>query len=268
QQDAGTSSVDVRLSFYEGDTLRFVLPPPGARITCNGVSLVPSPICPRQPAGGTYQIAYTDEHGVVSTVVVPVPQGSLAILSPSPGGMAKIPKDGLLSIHFSAPLIPPGGAFTVEHVAAWCGGALPQPGPCQGVSVVPQNQASPAIFGAVSQPGVASGAGPLAAFSAATPAPPATPTPPAASPTPGATPTPGILPTPTFPAAFVSSATVTLSGGEGAILVRSDFSSWAPGPGQIRLSVSVQVKPAPGGFADASAIFSDDLSTSVTWTRG
>jgi hypothetical protein len=78
-------------------------------MTCNGQDITPTVQgfahpCPRQPPGGAYQIAYTDEHGATTTVTVPVPKGVFALLSPQPGAHVPIPRNGALPVRFSIPL--------------------------------------------------------------------------------------------------------------------------------------------------------------------
>jgi hypothetical protein len=103
-----------------------------ARLTCNGSDVKPGyptnviRTCPRQPPGGAYRFTYTDEHGASTTVVVPVPAGQFAVLSPRDGSTTHIPTDGALAVRFTLPIPPPNSSITQFYVSVSCQ-ATPSP---------------------------------------------------------------------------------------------------------------------------------------------
>lgn len=234
-----------------------------ARLTCYGSDVKPSypnnviRPCPRQPPGGAYRFAFTDEQGVSTTVVVPVPAGQFAILSPRAGSSVHIPVDGALAVRFSVPIPPPNSSITLLEVIAACQadpGATcdsiannfflePTPTPLVGV---PTATAFPAIY-------------------------PPTPTPNSSIPTatvfenrgpPTPTPPPGATPTAPY-----YDGTVTRTGGTATVGLTGDYSLFQPGSGYIELSITEQVASDRGGFAAASATMGGDIVANITWTR-
>lgn len=65
----------------------------------------------------------------------------------------------------------------------------------------------------------------------------------------------------------MATATVTQRGGMGTITLKGDYTMFQPGPGTLALTVEARVTPDRGGFGAATAIFSDFLTASITWTR-
>ena len=121
--DADGQNVAVEVQLFEGDNPQPAVPSNGAKMTCNGVDVIPdydvfSRPCPRQPPGGAYHITYTNEHGVATTTTVTVPQGTLALLSPYAGEAVPIPGDGALEIRYSTPVAPTGGDVSVDTLTA------------------------------------------------------------------------------------------------------------------------------------------------------
>lgn len=115
--------------------------PDKARLTCNGSNITPrfpstAQPCPREPAGGDYCIVYTDEHGATSTVVVPVPVGALAIISPRDGSTVRIPTNHQLTIRSAIPVAPPNSSVTLTNITAWCHATSKQP--CNSVAYLAQ----------------------------------------------------------------------------------------------------------------------------------
>ncbi|HEX5440251.1 MAG TPA: hypothetical protein VFW76_05165 [Ktedonobacterales bacterium] len=108
------------------DNNRPVLPPDNAYLTCEGADATPGNQtamreCPRQPAGGAYRIVYTDEHGVATSAVIPIPKGTVALLTPRPGDTLAIPVNNTLAIRYTAPVPPPNGSVTIDEMRAVCG---------------------------------------------------------------------------------------------------------------------------------------------------
>src|SRR5262249_24883148 len=102
-----------------------------------------------------------------------------------------------------------------------------------------------------------------------TPAPPPTLTPPGGLPPtqPPQGPTPSAGPTQTAPGDQRSTATASVANGGGGGVVRGGFTAWGAGPGALTLALSARVQPAPSGFAEVTVIYSDELTTPVTWVR-
>ena len=234
-----------------------------ARLTCNGSDVkysYPGNVkrtCPRQPPGGAYRFTYTDEDGASTTVVVPVPMGQFAILSPRAGSTVYIPGDGALAVRFATPTPPPNSSVTLLNVIATCQVAPGATGGSVENSFVPG--ATPTPLTGVPSPT------PFAIHSPPTPTPSSsrpTPTvfenrgPPTPTPPPGATPT-----APSF------DETVPQTGGTATVALTGDYSQFQPGAGRIELSITQQIAPDRGGFASASATMGGDITASVTWTR-
>ena len=233
------------------------------RLTCNGSDVkysYPNNVkrtCPRQPPGGAYRFTYTDEDGASTTVVVPVPTGQFAILSPVTGATVPIPGDGALAVRFAIPTPPPNSSISYLNVRATC-------------------QAPPGATGATVENGFVAAATPTPLTGVASPTTlvnpgPPTPTPSSGSPTatvfenrgpPTPTSPPGSTPTaPTF------DGTVTHTGGLATVALNGDYSQFQPGSGYIDLSITMRVAPDRGDFASASALIGGDVSTNVTWSR-
>jgi hypothetical protein len=244
-------------SLLDGATGSSVVLPEGAAITCNGIALWK---CSQQPSGGAYQFTFTDEHGAVTTVTVPVPQGGFAILSPHSGGTAVIPTDGLLTIHYATSLFLPGWTIAVDRASAECD--IQNHTSICAVETSPQNQASGSANAAWAVP-VAPGA---------TPTPPATPTAPAITPTPPTqsattTPTSACAPVVTPSATPDATSTPTPGSVERAVLLRGDFSRWVPGCGRITLFLRAEGKLEPSGFQSVTVKITDTGIIPVTWVR-
>lgn len=263
------------IGFLDGTKLTPVTIPANASLTCNGSDITPSPhgeiyfSCPRQPPGGSYRFTFTDEHGAATTVVVPVPTGTLAILSPQAGSTVPIPTNGKLAIRYSIPIPPPHDSVAIDSISVWCRVSTAEPCGAVGASLQPYGTPTPA--------------GPVPPTSTpyrGLPTPTANgllaPTPTenrgAATPTPGgfATPKPGDTPTPTpyVVTGNPATATVTQRGGLGTIVLAGDYSAFQPGKaGGITMYMEVHVTPDRGAFMTASTVFTESVSTSITWTR-
>jgi hypothetical protein len=256
-------NVVVQVRFFEGlaasDEVALAQ---GAHVTCNGKDMTPTSQaqqlvgapCPRQPPGGAYQITYTDEHGVAASVVVPVPSGSFAILSPRAGSTVSVPTTGPLKVRFTVPTPPPVGSVAVDGVSAAC--------------IATENGGGGYVFASLQDTSTSTAAPRQGIESAATPAPPVTPTRGGApDATPPVSPAPGNTPTPA-PSGNSASATVTQSGGVGTILLKGDFTQFQPGAGRVELEVEAHVTPDRGGFATVTADFAKEtISTPLTWAR-
>lgn len=267
-------NVNVWVRVLDGTDPNGVALPDKARVTCGGTSIKPRPPltiaasgpCPRQAPGGAYQIIYTDEHGVSTSVTVPVPTGSFAILSPLAGSAVSIPTNGALTVRVSLPTPPPNETFSIESVATFCGAYLDR---CGGVAAPVKPAAIPAAslgqgFTAVENNEDKRAASRVSGLSP-TPTPPLTPTP-AQPPTLGPTPTPADVSTPTPPPP--ASATMVRDGNIGTITLRGDFAAFAPNTGEVTISVKGQVTPDRGGFAAVTASYdSEYISSTFTWTR-
>lgn len=231
--------------------------PDKARLTCNANNITPrfpstTRPCPRQPPGGVYRIVYTDEHGATSTVVVPVPVGALAIISPRDGATVRIPTNHQLTIRSALPVAPPNSRVTLTDVTAWCHATSNQP--CNSVAYLDQN-----IPVETPSPG-----GPTATVFENRGSP--TPTPGSGKPT--ATvfglPTPAPAPTYTPSVPFV---TVTRNGSMGVIALSGDFSQYQTGSGMISVGIEADVTPDRGDFAGATVIMPGTVTANITWTR-
>jgi hypothetical protein len=255
--------VVVLVRFFEGPAASDeVAIAQGAHVTCNGKDMTPTSqaqqlvgaSCPRQPPGGAYQITYTDEHGAAATVVVPVPSGSFAILSPRAGSTVPIPTTGPLKLRYTIPTPPPDGSVAVDGLSAAC--------------IATENGGGGYVYASLQSTPTPTPAPSQGMKLAATPAPPATPTGGGApDATPAATPAPGGTPTPA-PGGNSASATVTQRGSMGTILLKGDFTKFQPGPGRVQLFVEAHVTPDRGGFAAAIVYFArETTSTPITWVR-
>src|SRR5690349_24645725 len=96
-QYGGASTVQTQINIVDAHSGQVYSLADKARLTCNGGDVKPNypsdvvRTCLRQPPGGAYSFTFTDEHGATTTVVVPVPTGQLAILSPRYGSTVYIP---------------------------------------------------------------------------------------------------------------------------------------------------------------------------------
>jgi hypothetical protein len=260
-------NVQVLVRLYEAATSKEVSVADNARLTCNGSDIKPNFTgpslmrpCQRQLPGGAYRIVYTDEHGVAATIVVPVPSGALAILSPRDGSTVKIPVTEPLAIHYQIPIAPLQSSVTIVNAVASC--ATKSASSCAVVAypswlIYPYITATPGA--AIPTPTTFESRGP------STPTPgsikstatvfenrgPATPTPPRES-------------TQTLPA---PSATMTQSGGAGTITLTGAFSEFQPGPGNIAITIEAQITPDLGGFAAGAATMTGSVSANITWMR-
>lgn len=259
------------IGFLDGTKLTPVTIPANASLTCNGSAIAPSPhgeiyfSCPRQPPGGSYRFTFTDEHGATTTVVVPVPTGTLAILSPQAGSAVPIPTNGKLTIRYSIPIPPPHGSVAIDSISVWCRVSTAEP--CGAVGVSLQPYATPTPAGPVPPTST-----PYRGLPTPTPNGLLAPTPTedrgAATPTPK----PGDTPTPTPVSdagnAATSSASVTQRGGPGTVVLTGDYSAFQPGKaGGIAMYIEVHVVPDRGAFMTTSVVFSDSVTAPVTWTR-
>jgi hypothetical protein len=150
-------NVSIQARVFEGANSQPVFLASGARLTCDGGDIKPSPEitvypCPRQAPGRTYQIAYTDEQGAVTTLLVRVPVGEFAILSPQPGALVPIPTNANLETRLALPVPPPGGVVAVDSVYATCWASpcivffLPPAGPALATpSTAPVSSPTPSV---------------------------------------------------------------------------------------------------------------------------
>ena len=260
---APTVGIAVRVS--EGTNTPEVSFPDKATLTCNGVDIKRSaygfsPPCPRQPPGRAYRIVYTDEHGAATTIVIPIPTGTFAILSPQNDAIVPIPTNGTLPVHFTIPTAPANGSVAIDNVTAACSVSDAQPCGAVYATLHPTVTATP---------GQGLGAfvvAPLAAnVGNATPQPGKTPT---RVPIPTQPPTPslGATPLPTMPTA-TPTVVVTQNGETGTILLTGDYSEFQPARGFLSMSVEAHVTPDPGDFASVTVTYTDTLHTQFTWTR-
>ena len=236
-QFQNTPTVDMHVQIFEGTNPQPVYLATSARLTCNGSDIKPSVEhtsrpCPRQVPGGMYEVAYTDEHGAVTTMMVPVPIGEFAILSPQPNAQVPIPTNGALQVRFSIPSRPSLGTISIPSVTASCGipGAL-----CGAVAGTFWNLA-------VVTPSVA----------------------------PLRTPTPSVAMSCDVSSDLASvppGPYLTFSGKEGVVTLTGDFAAFQPGPGRIDLSVAACAMPSNSGFMPAPVTFSDILFAPVVWSR-
>lgn len=268
QQYSTSSSVPtvgIAVRVYEGTNTREVSLPDKATLTCNGVDIKQnsngfSPPCPRQPPGGVYRIVYTDEHGASTDVVIPVPLGAFAILSPQDGATVPIPTNGTLPVRFTIPTAPANGSVAVDNVTVACSVSDAQPCGAVDATLRPATTATPGQgFGAFAIAPLVKNVGNV------TPQPGKTPTR-GPVPTQGPTPTPGATPLPTMPIP-TPTVVVTQNGDTGTILLTGDYSEFQPAKGFLSMSVEAHVTPDPGGFSSATAIYTDTIHTQFTWTR-
>jgi hypothetical protein len=137
QYTGNTDIVLIDVKIYDNATNQLVFVPQGAHLTCEGADVTPDyqkrlRECPRQPAGGAYHFAYTDEHGAVTSAVIPVPKGAVALLWPRRGDKVAIPPNNTLAIRYAAPIPPPGGSVTMDWASATCEVTSP---PCYDVTI-------------------------------------------------------------------------------------------------------------------------------------
>ena len=126
QYTGNTNVVLFETTLFDNATNRPVLPPDGAHLTCEGADATPGyqttmRECPRQPAGGAYHFIYTDEHGVATSAVIPIPQGTVALLAPRVGDHVAIPTNNTLNVQYASPVTPPNGSVTIDEMRAACG---------------------------------------------------------------------------------------------------------------------------------------------------
>ncbi len=262
-QYSNAATVQTQIDIIEAQSGQEVSLADKARLTCNGGDVKPGypnnviRKCPRQPPGGAYRFTFTDEHGATTTIVVPVPAGQLAILSPRDGSTVYIPRDGALAVHFTLPIPPPNSGITQFLVSASC-----QTTPSATCYPVANN------FFIAATPTPLVGAPTATAFPVTVP-----PTPTSSSSNPTATvyenrgpptPTPPPDATPTAP---VFDGTVTQTGGPGTVALVGDYTQFQPGTGRIDLSIAEQIAPDPGAFASAIATMSGETTANVTWAR-
>jgi len=262
---SGAPTVGIAVRVFEGTKASESSLADKATLTCNGVDIKRnaygfSPPCPRQPPGGAYRLVYSDEHGAKTTVVIPVPTGTFAILSPQDGATIPIPTNGTLPVRFTVPTAPVDGSVAIDNVTAACSVSDAQP--CGSVYANLRPDATPT-------PGQGRGISALAPLSAgignATPLPGKTPTS-APIPTLPPTPTPGATQTPTTPSP-TPTVVVTQKGDTGTILLTGDYGEFQPAKGFLSMTVEAHVTPDPGDFASVSVIYTDTLHTQFTWTR-
>ena len=229
--------VQVLAQIFEDTNSQPVFLAESARLTCNGSDIKPNASsgsfvhpCPRQAPGGTYRIAYTDEHGGMTTVNVPIPVGSFAILTPRPNSMIPIPTNGSLEVRYSTPIPPAHGSVRIAMITAVCGASGSM---CGAVASSPQDNT-------IATPSVPPGSGSVAA-----------------------TPVTESCATQDAP----KNPPATTSGGQGIFPLTGDFSMFQPGPGSIDMVVEACVMPDRGGFAAATANFLDGITAPITWTR-
>ena len=243
--------------------------PENAQISCNGKAITgrhPMPgrnlffSCPRQPPGGLYRIVYTDEHGASTDVVISVPLGTFAILSPQNGATVPIPTNGVLPVRFTVPTAPSNSSVAIDSVTAACSVSDAQP--CGGVYA----NLRPATTPTPDQGFGASAVAPLVAdVGNATPLPGKTPTL-APVPTQNPTPTSGATAIPIMPTA-TPTVVVTQNGDTGTIMLTGDYSEFQPARGFLSMDVEAHVTPDPGGFSSVSVGYTDTLHTQFTWMR-
>ncbi|HEY1386912.1 MAG TPA: hypothetical protein VGF38_00100 [Ktedonobacterales bacterium] len=259
----------INIGVFDATNAQEVSLPENAQISCNGKAITrshPTPgrnlffSCPREQPGGAYRIAYTDEHGATTDMVIPVLTGTFAILSPQDGAIVPIPTNGTLPVRFTIPTAPANASVAIDSVTAACSVSPAQP--CGAVYA----NLRPAVTATPGQGLGASAVAPLTAnLGNATPQPGKTPTR-GPTPTQGPTPTPGTTPVPTMPIP-TPTVVVTRNGDTGTILLAGDYSQFRPAKGILSLSVEAHVTPDQGDFAAVSVIYSDMLQSYFTWTR-
>jgi hypothetical protein len=62
-------------------------------------------------------------------------------------------------------------------------------------------------------------------------------------------------------------ATISQDGSIATIMLRADYSQVAPNAARIVVFAHVQAPPDPGDFAAATAVYSEQLSSNITWAR-
>ncbi len=263
RQYTDAPTVQTLIHVYEAQSGQEVSLADKTRLTCNGSDVKYSypnnanPACPRQPPGGAYRFTFTDEDGAATTVVVPVPAGQYAVLSPRAGSTVHIPRDGALAVRFTLPIPPPNSRITLLEVIA----------ACQGTSSASCDSIANNFFIAATPTPLTGVPSPTAFVYHGPP----TPTPSSSKPTatvyenrgpPTPTPPPGSTPTaPEF------DGTVTQTGGVATVALTGDYAPFLPGPGSIEISIAEQIAPDQGGFAAASATMGGDVTANITWTR-
>lgn len=261
----GSPNALIQIHVYEQSSGKVVSLPAGSLLTCNGVEIRPMATasdysCRRQPPGGAYRLAYTDEHGAKTTVVVPVPTGSFAILAPQDGAHVPIPTHGTFIVHYTAPDPPAGGSITLDSITVACSVSDAQPCGAFSAKLSPSADVAPGQGS-----GVALVAPLTAGIANTTPAPGKTPT---GGPTPTGGGAPPLNPTPPKGAAATPpSTTATVNVANGTILLTGDYSTFQPARGFVSLAVGAHVIPDPGAFVAVTADYTDTLQTAFTWTR-
>jgi hypothetical protein len=238
--DSAKPTVQLGVQLFEATTNQLVRLAKRAQLTCNGQDILPAihgePSCPRQPPGGAYQIAYTDEQGATTTLTVPVPKGVFALLSPQPGAHVPIP-NGALPVRFSLPLPVSQASLEDGWARVGCGAA---DGPKCGEVVSP---ALSSLSTPVATPSVANG-------------------------------TRSASSTPTPATAFSCRPTPPLENWGAVVSVRADqvtfylsgyFDSFLVGPGVIMVYMQECTMPDPAGFAAVLVTFDDSLTAPITW---
>lgn len=258
-QYGNTPNVTIATSIFEAASSKQVSLADSARLTCNGTDIKPSTsnavprACPRQPPGGAYHITYSDEHGVSTTVVVPVPAGSFAILSPQDGARVKIPANGALLVRYAIPMAPPNSTVAPSYIEASCKVSPDQPCPAIAAS----------LYVDTGTPTPGRGTATATVFEDRGPP---TPTPDGSEIYP--TPVPRVTPTPdSTSTAVLPGATPTQRDGIGTFVLTGDFSGFQPGPGAVTVNISAQITPDRDAFTAATASFSGSASANITWTR-
>lgn len=142
QYTLDTPEVGINLTFAkQGDA--GASPGENLSMACNGVTFphlrgnfLLQITVPRQPAGGTYTCVYTDEKGIKTPFIIPIPAGTLAITAPKAHDTVPIPTSAssspgatpppgtippsassTLTVHYTAPTIPAGASVAVVAVA-------------------------------------------------------------------------------------------------------------------------------------------------------
>lgn len=256
-------NVQVVIHFYEAATSKEVSVADKARLTCNGSDVKPNftgaglmRLCQRQPPGGAYRITYTDEHGVATTMVIPVPSGRFTILSPLAGSTVKIPTNSALTVRYAIPIAPPKSSVSIISVIAWCATSGYS---CDSVMYIPVSSFSTPTpgFGIPTATPIEHGGSPTPTPSSSKPTAtvfenrgPATPTPGGNG---GTTTSPGTI--------------VTQSDGMGTVVLSGNFFAYQPGPGKIEIFITAQIAPDLGGFAAARVTMYGSVRANITWVR-
>ncbi len=262
---SGAPTVGIAVRVFEGTRASESSLADKATLTCNGVDIKRnaygfSPPCPRQPPGGAYRLVYTDEHGAKTTVVIPVPTGTFAIVSPQDGATIPIPTNGTLPVRFTVPTAPADGSVAIDNVTAACSVSDAQPCGAVYANLRPTATATPG-----QGRGPAANAPLSANIGNATPLPGKTPTG-APIPTLPPTPTPGANQTPTTPSP-TPTVVVTQKGDTGTIMLTGDYSEFQPAKGFLSMTVEAHVTPDPDDFSSVTVTYTDTLHTQFTWTR-